>query len=331
MIDFDLFHFMRPLWLLALPLVAVTWWFVRKQEARRTGVNALVAPHLREALTVNRQQRRRFRPVDGIGIGLFAVALGAAGPTWSKQQSPWFSETAPLVIAIEVSDSMRSNDLQPTRLDRARFKVLDLIEQRTGSRTGLIAYAGSAHIVMPPSKDIEVVKPFLESLDPAIMPQAGANVAAVLPLAQEMLGEESTIGTLLFVNDGFDSVDVSALAEYSSKPNSASLLALVVGTSEGGVALMPDGSPVIDPAGGRLDTSIDNGILRRVESEANVPVVRASTGDGDIRQLMRRIESNLRLADDPNAQWLDQAWWFVWPAAFLVLFWFRRGWTMQWK
>lgn len=79
-----------------------------------------------------------------------------------------------------------------------------------------------------------------------------------------------------------------------------------------------------------MDTSIDNGVLDRVESEAGIPVVRVTTGDGDVRELMRRIESNLQLADDPNSQWLDQAWWFVWPAVFLTLLWFRRGWTMQW-
>jgi Ca-activated chloride channel family protein len=59
-------------------------------------------------------------------------------------------------------------------------------------------------------------------------------------------------------------------------------------------------------------------------------VVRASTGDADIRQLTRTIQSNLRRADDPNAEWRDQGWWLLWPAALLSLLWFRRGWTMQW-
>ena len=161
----ELFHFMRPLWLLALPLLLAGWWLVRRREADGAQMTSLVAPHLRDALTVNRDARGGFRPVDGVVIALLALALGAAGPTWNKQPSPWFSETAPLVIAVEVSDSMRSNDLQPTRLDRARFKVLDLIAHRTGSRTALIAYAGSAHVVMPPTTDVDVVKPFLESLD----------------------------------------------------------------------------------------------------------------------------------------------------------------------
>ena len=65
---------------------------------------------------------------------------------------------------------MRSNDVLPTRLERARIKILDLVAARTGARTALIAYAGSAHVVIPPTTDIDVIKPFLEGLDPAIMP-----------------------------------------------------------------------------------------------------------------------------------------------------------------
>ena len=330
MLDLGLFHFLRPAWLVVVPFALLAWWLVRRRVTREMPGADLIAPHLREALTVNREERRRFLAVDGVALTMSMLALAAAGPTWSKQPSPWFSETAPLVIAIEVTDSMRANDLQPTRLDRARFKVLDLIEQRTGSRTAILAYAGSAHIVMPPSKDVEVVKPFLESLDPLIMPKPGTNAAAVLPLAQELLADQTAVGTLLFVNDGFDSLDVPALAEYSQRPDAISMVALVMGTDEGGVALMPDGSPAKAPGGGRLDTTIDASVLGRMESESDMPIIRATTDDADIRRLMRNIESNLAAADDPNAQWLDQAWWLTLPAALLTLGWFRRGWTMRW-
>jgi Ca-activated chloride channel family protein len=256
--------------------------------------------------------------------------LAAAGPTWSKQASPWFTESAPLIIAIEVSDSMRSNDTQPTRLDRARFKVMDLVAARTGSRTALIAYAGSAHIVVPPSTDADVLQPFLESLDPAIMPAPGSDASGVLPLATSLLGERPAAGTLLFINDGFDISDIAPLAEFAGQPNTPSLVALVVGSDEGGIAFMPDGSPVMAAGGGRLDTRIDPALLRRVAVEANMSVVRAGAGDADIRQLLRTIQSNLKLADDPDAAWRDQGWWLLWPAMLLVLFWFRRGWTMRW-
>ncbi|MDH3644944.1 MAG: VWA domain-containing protein [Gammaproteobacteria bacterium] len=330
MIELELFHFLRPLWLLALPFVVLNWWLVRRREASGTMDNTFMASHLRDALTVNRDAHGWFRPVDGVAIALLAMTVAAAGPTWSKQPSPWFAETAPLVIAMEVSDSMRSNDLQPTRLDRARFKILDLIRQRTGSRTALIAYAGSAHIVMPPTKDVDVVKPFLESFDPAIMPAPGANAGAVLPLARELLGEQAAIATLLFVNDGFDAADSRALAEFSQQPTGPALAALVVGSEAGGVALMPDGSPVMGPGGARLDTAVDAAALRRIAAQADMSVVRATSSDDDIRQLLRQIESNLQQADDPDARWRDEAWWLLWPAALLSLLWFRRGWTMQW-
>jgi Ca-activated chloride channel family protein len=207
---------------------------------------------------------------------------------------------------------------------------MDLVAARTGSRTALIAYAGSAHIVVPPSTDSEVLQPFLESLDPTIMPAPGASAANVLPLAKSLLGEQAATGTLLFVSDGFDSGDIAPLAEFAGQADTPALAALIVGTDEGGVALMPDGSPVMAAGGGRLDTAIDTSMLRRVSSEANVAVVRAGTGDADIRQLLRTIQSNLRQADDPDARWTDQGWWLLWPAALLSLLWFRRGWTMQW-
>ena len=326
----DTLHFIRPLWLIAIPVVALAWWLVRRRDASQARVGGFVAPHLREALTVNRDARRGLRAVDGVAIAVLAAAIAAAGPTWSKQASPWFTETAPLVVAIEVSDSMRSNDLQPTRLDRARFKVMDLVAARTGSRTALIAYAGSAHIVVPPTTDADVLQPFLESLDPAIMPTPGSAADRVLPLARTLLGDQAAGGTLLFVNDGFESGDVAPLAEFAAQPGSPALAALVVGTDEGGVALLPDGSPVMADGGGRLETGVDASTLRRVGSAANVTVGRASTGDADIRQLTRAIQSNLRLADDPDAEWRDQGWWLLWPAVLLSLLWFRRGWTMQW-
>ncbi len=326
----DLFHFLRPAWLLALPALAYLWWVVRRRDAESTTAFGPIAPHLAAALVVNAGARSGIRPVDlGILAGLL-VAIAAAGPTWSRQPSPWFSETAPLVIAVEVSDSMRANDLQPTRLDRARFKIQDLVAARTGARTALIAYAGTAHIVMPPTTDAAVLAPFLESLDPLMMPEPGASAAGVLPLATEMLGTERTIGTILFVNDGFDSTDIPALTEHAAAEDTPGLVSLVVGTDAGGVALLPDGSQARSAGGGAVDTRINTGVLRRAGDAGDMPIIRSDVGDADIRRVLTAIESQLQLADDPDARWNDEGWWFLWPALALLLIAFRRGWSMQW-
>ena len=314
----DALHFLRPLWLFGLPLTLLVWWFIRRRAAddAARGMQA-IAEHLRDALTVNQSANSGYRAVDGIAVVLVLLSIAAAGPTTGKQSAPWFQETAPLVIAIEVSDSMLATDVAPTRLDRARFKVLDLLERRTGARTAIIAYAGSAHIVLPATTDVGVIKPFLEGLAPAVMPVAGSNARTVLPLARRLLQEDVGSGTLLFVNDGFDEADVSALSAFNADPSSPAITALVVGTESGSSSI----------AG---DNYVDEALLSRVSRESGIDIVRMSNGDNDLRALLRSIESSLVNAGDPDAEWKDLGWWFLWPVLLLSLAWFRRGWTMRW-
>ena len=330
MANLDLFHFLRPWWLAGIPMAVLIWWWVRRIMVQRTPESALFSPHLLKALMISDNTSGRVRAVDGTALALVLLALAAAGPTWSKLPSPWFSESAPLVLAMEVSDSMRSNDLQPTRLDRARFKALDLIEARTGARTALIAYAGSAHLVMPPTKDARVIKPFLEGLDPGIMPKSGASAREVLPMARDVLGDQGVVSSLVFLTDGFEAEDIEALAEFSGQPENPGVIALVFGTEQGGVAMMPDGSPVMGSDGARLKTGIDKSILGQAKTRGKVEIVYASTGDNDLARVLGAVASNLNQADDPEAIWQDQGWWLVWPGLLLVLLWFRKGWTMQW-
>jgi Ca-activated chloride channel family protein len=325
-----LFHFLRPEWLFALPVLVALWWTLRRADRASETTAGPIAAHLAAALTVGGARESGLRPVDSGMLAVALLAIAAAGPTWRQQPSPWFAESAPLVIAVEVSDSMRANDLQPTRLDRARFKVRDLVAARSGARTALIAYAGTAHVVMPPTEDAAVLKPFLESLDPRMMPVPGANAAAVLPLAMAMLGDDGARGSILFVNDGFETTDIPALTAHAASAGAPGLVSLVLGTESGGVALLPDGSPARDTAGRPLATQVDAALLRRAGSAGDMPVIRAEVGDADIRSVLRAVESQLLAAVDPSARWQDQGWWLIWPAGALLLLAFRRGWTTAW-
>jgi Ca-activated chloride channel family protein len=307
------------------------WWLVRQQTAHSSKLKTGIADHLTEAMTVNRKGTRGVLPVDGIAIVMLCSALATAGPSFRQQESPWFAETAPLVVALEVSDSMRANDLVPSRLERARFKILDLIAARTGARTSLIAYSGSAHVVMPPTMDALVIKPFLESLDPAIMPIPGANLTRVLPLALDLLGDEAASGTLLIVADGIDNSDVPALRSFTSGEDAPSIALLLAATDKDAIAMLPDGSLAKNPDGSRVDTRVDLSRLQQIVNDAGLWFVQLSPQDNDIAALLSQIESRLEQAEDPDAVWVDDAWWLLWPAVLVMLAWFRRGWTMQWS
>ena len=138
----------------------------------------LIAPHLLEHLRVDAADRFRVRPIHLTSLAMLLGTLAVAGPTWDRELSPFAEDTAPLVIVLDVSQSMNAVDVQPTRLERAKQKVRDLLELRPGARTALVAYSGSAHTVLPLSDDATMFEAFLDGLDTDVMPRPGDEPGA---------------------------------------------------------------------------------------------------------------------------------------------------------
>ena len=141
-------HFLRPLWLLALIPTAVLYAVIRASSPERQW-RRIIAPHLLEHLKVGGGAGLRFRPRHLITLLLTLGSIALAGPTWERERSPFAEDTAPLVVALDLSQSMNAIDVRPSRLERGKQKIRDLLELRKGARTALVAYAGSAHTVLP--------------------------------------------------------------------------------------------------------------------------------------------------------------------------------------
>lgn len=294
------FHFLRPMWLLLLPVVAGLWWAVRRRHGHRDLPGAAIAPHLRAALTVGAAARRRLVPVDIVAAVLTLAILGAAGPTWSRTPNPLVAQSAPLVVVLHVAASMQADDIAPSRLERGKQKIRDLLALRAGARSALVGFAGTAHVVVPMTEDAGILLPYLEGLSPEVMPRDGNRAGLALDLARSLLAAEAAPGGVLLVTDGIDPADVAAV----DAPGDAVAI----------LALLPEGTG---------DRGID---------AVSAPVVRVTPDDSDIRNLDRRLDAAYRqaLLEDTDQPWLDRGPWLAWPAAFLTLLWFRRGTTMRW-
>jgi len=325
------FHFLRPLWLLGIPATLGLWWLVRRQLTADPPWTTQIAAHLVRHLTVNHANARRLLPIDTTALCLVLTSIAAAGPAWQPMPNPFVSETAPLVIALEVTDTMLASDIQPTRLERAKVKILELIEARAGARTGLIAYAGSAHMVLPLTDDPGIIGPFLEGLSPDILPVPGNDAGRAVDLAAELLAGEETPGSILLVTDGVTDAAIDDIKAYGASPGAPGLVALIVATDESGPIVDAAGDFLVGSGGARLTADLDRTRLRRLH-DAGVDVVEVQAGNGDIRSIVGRVASHLRSAldEDGGVQYRDEGWLVAWPAAFLVLMWFRRGWTMRW-
>mgnify|MGYP000262012375 CR=1 FL=1 len=297
------FHFIRPIWLALLPIVAAVWLMVR-YRATRTGIpDAGLAPHLRDALTLGARDRKLLLPIDWAAAIISLALVGAAGPAWTRVPDPFVAQTAPMVVVLKVTPSMTANDVAPTRLDRAKQKIEDLLKLRAGARTALVAYAGTTHLAVPMTNDPTVIKPYLEGLDPEIMPKDGADAFAAFETAAALLKKEQTSGAVLFVLDEIGSQDVQTL-------NAADDPGVAIGALE----MLPEGA-----ANGEL-------------SGLDFIHVRVTPDDADLRTLDRTLNADYRRALNQNGTqpWDDRGWVLAWPAALLALFWFRRGWTMRW-
>ncbi|MGI9367652.1 MAG: vWA domain-containing protein, partial [Ruegeria sp.] len=253
-----------------------------------------------KALTLDATDTRKFGVIDAAMIIAVLVTLGVAGPTWSRAPNPLIADTAPLVIALKVTDSMEETDLAPSRLERANFKVTDLINARAGASTALVAYAGTPHRVAPLTEDGNILRPLLEGLTPSIMPKQGDSADKALAVAEDILSSSDTPGAVLFV---LDDLDPTLTASFQSSDTSIFFL-----------TMLPQGQSIT-----QLDT---------LKNSTVVPF----TPDGkDIATLERRIKSaySQALADDDRLDWQDRGWILAWPAALLTLLWFRKGWVLR--
>lgn len=339
--DFGSFHFLRPWWLLLLPLALAILYLWRRHADPVAQWGKLIAPHLLDALLVGDTSGFRLRPIHWVTTVLVLGGIAVAGPTWEKERPPLSTDKAPMVVAIDLSRSMDATDIAPTRLERVKQKVHDLAALRGGARTGLVVYAGTAHTVLPPTEDPALLQIFLDALATDLMPGSdvpvagipdhGKNAAAALAKAELLLGKEDAPGTVLFFSDGFDTNQVPAFEAVSSR-GAHQILMIAAGTEQGGPLKSPDGGVVVDASGRPVTGSFDGAALKKLSSDAGVPLASLTLDGADMAWVERRAQKHLQQVEDADSElrWKESGYWLSFPIALLALFGFRRGWVVRW-
>ena len=315
-------HLIRPWWLLLIPFAILLHLHLRSLHNTLYRWRKAIAPHLLSHLGVGAHGGMRVRPYQLLTAVLVVGAIALAGPAWERELTPFTEDRAPLVVAIKLTPSMLSVDLQPTRLERAKQKLRDLLAERQGARTAVIVYAGSAHAVLPLTDDVQLLEIYLESLAPDLMPEDGDAPDRALWLAGQMLAKESATGTVVFMTDGIDHTLEQVFADFSNDSGDQVML-WSFGTEQGG--------PI--KGSNTLAVGADDAGLRTIARASGGTFIKSTVDDSDVGRVTDGIRTHLvsAIEDDENLRWHDAGYYFVWPLAFLALIWSRRGWTVVWS
>ncbi len=327
------FHFLRPLWLLAIVpavLVALLLW---RQKPSYGLWEQVISPHLLpHLLSVNSGQQSKL-PVVLLMLGWFLASIAMAGPTWKQLPQPVQEKIDAQVILLDLSLSMYAKDLSPSRLVRARLKLNDILNQTHEGLTALIVYAGSTHIVTPLTDDTNTIISMVNSLSPEIMPVKGSDPIAAVQRALDLLQQGGfDSGRILLMTDDIPS-DFSRTLK-PELPSAVSLSILGMGTSAGAPIELPDGSFVKTANGTIVIPKLDIPSLKLAAQELGGRFSTLSTSDDDINYLLNKhdfIENpELRDTDRQFDSWDETGHWlvlFILPLAAAA---YRKGWLGSW-
>lgn len=335
MSELALFHFLRPAWLLLLPLAVLLPWGWRRVRKPSGDWAHVCDPHLFKWLSVGQDSGSR-RGMGAIAAGLALVLgiLALAGPSWVRLPDASFTARDTRVIALDLSGSMLAEDLKPNRLTQARYRLADLLVETTEGQTGMVAYAGDAFVVSPLTNDMNTIANLLPALQPDIIPAGGSRADRALDLAATLLQRAgSGSGEVLLVSDAADERAAAAARRLRDQGILTSVLA--VGTREG--APIPSGGSGGGPGGGFVTDQSGNVVIARLESAALREV--AAAGGGRYSVLGESGSAAIRLelwadrdsrAFERREQALEERWqdagpWLVLLMIPVLLAGFRRG------
>jgi Ca-activated chloride channel homolog len=325
-------HFIQPKWLwllLAVPIIYLSFYIRHDVRARW---KRYIDPELLDHLIVSPKRRWRLRPIHMICVLIALGAVALAGPTWKREQPPFTEDKAPIVIALDLSRTMDAIDLDPTRIERTKLKLRDLLKVRNGARTALFVYAGTAHMVLPFTTDNSLFDLYLDSLSTSLMPREGKDSAKALHAIEGFLKDETVPGTILFVTDGIESRALPAFREFTSQnADKNDILVMGVGTSRGGPVRTSGNRFLSDSSGRRVYARLDVDALRSLSS-MDISATTLTLDDDDIQWVQRRVQHHLESVQqrDSKTRWINEGYWLTIPITAIAVFWFRKGWTVRW-
>ncbi len=282
----DSCHLLRPDWLwLVIPFALIIWLLSQRHSQAgswRTVCDSQLLPFILQG-----QETGTTRwPLILIALAGLLAIVALSGPACEQRDQPVFRDQSALVIALDLSRSMDATDVKPSRLVRARLKLIDILKQRHEGQTALLVYAAQAFTVSPLTDDADTIISLVNSLDSNMMPQQGSSTSVAIAGAAKLLQQAGVPkGDILLITDGVSANDLDASqAEIEAHSHRVSVLS--IGTAQGAPISLRDGGFLTDSQGAIVIPKLDEATLQQLAQQGNGRYHKATTDERDIDYLL---------------------------------------------
>jgi len=239
-------------------------------------------------------------------LALMALIFTIASPQFGTRLQTVQRKGIELIIALDVSNSMNAQDIEPSRLERAKQAIARLTDKLVNDRLGLIVFAGQAYTQLPITSDYASAKMFLSNINTKLVPTQGTAIGSAINLAIKSFSQQDNVNrAIIIITDGENHEDDAISAAQQAAEIGIKVYTIGMGSSRGGP--IPDGKSgnfLRDKEGNVVITNLNEAMLQQIAAAGNGQYIPANNIRAGINNLMDEL-SNLEKSEFESKVYTD--------------------------
>ncbi len=276
--------------LLVIPLLLIVFYYgvvVKSRRLKKLGEKRLLAGLMPDV--------SHWRPRVKFYISLVAIAIAvfvAAGPQYGTKKEKIKKKGVEMMVCIDVSNSMLSDDVKPDRMSRAKQVLGRLIDKLENDKVGLIVFAGDSYVQMPMTTDVGSAKMFLSSINPGMVALQGTDISSAIRMSLGMFSEKEGVSrSIIIITDGEDHEAAAVDAARYALQNNITVNVMGLGTPQGGpIPIKGTNSFKKDRQGNVIITKLNEQMCADIAAAGGGVYVRADNANNAVRALSKELD-----------------------------------------
>ena len=278
-------EYLNLIWLIVPLVTFFIWSYKKKKQLLEKFLGKTLVSRLIDPLALKRAKIDNVLTI----LAVFFLIVALAQPRWGYYWKDLKQKGVDIVIALDVSESMLAQDIKPNRLERAKYKIADLLDMLEGDRIGLVAFAGTSYLQCPLTLDYSAARIFLNAIDTNLIPVKGTSIGYAIRTSVKAFNTQDTRSrAIILITDGEDHTGDAIESAKWAKEHETKIFVIGIGNKIG--APIPSTNPEVpgfkkDKNGEVILTKIDEPTLQKVALETGGSYVRSVLGDMDLQKL----------------------------------------------